>query len=122
MPRPTIIPARMLVITWASAQAGPSPPKPRKDAWASALRGFFVAEVTGSAGSMGQKPFSLWVIAGGLVYAALALLAYVVPFLPAISVGFIAILLLFIIVFLVAAFFTLREIGRASCRERVEYS
>src|SRR5438552_13666841 len=57
---------------------------------------------------MGQRPFSLWVIAGGLVYAALALLAYAVPFLAAITVGFIAILLLFIIVFLVAAFFTLR--------------
>src|SRR5207247_5592678 len=38
----------------------------------------------------------------------LALLAYAVPFLAAITVGFIAILLLFIIVFLVAAFFTLR--------------
>jgi len=67
-----------------------------------------VAEGTRSAGSMGQRPFSLWVIAGGLVYAALALLAYAVPFLAAITVGFIAILLLFIIVFLVAAFFTLR--------------
>ena len=67
-----------------------------------------MAEGTRSAGSMGQRPFSLWVIAGGLAYAALALLAYAVPFLAAITVGFIAILLLFIIVFLVAAFFTLR--------------
>ena len=67
-----------------------------------------MAEGASSSGSMGQKPFSLWVIAGGLVYAALALLAYAVPFLAAISVGFIAILLLFIILFLVAAFFTLR--------------
>ncbi len=67
-----------------------------------------MAEGTSSAGSMGQRPFSLWVIAGGLVYAALALLAYAVPFLAAITVGFIVILLLFIIVFLVAAFFTLR--------------
>ena len=67
-----------------------------------------MGEGTSSAGSMAQKPFSLWVIAGGLVYEALALLAYVVPFLAAIGIGFIAILLLFIILFLVAAFFTLK--------------
>src|SRR2546430_17545212 len=98
----------MLLGIWLAPASGVPPPKRRNDAWASALQGFFVAEGTSSAASTGQKPFSLWVIAGGLVYAALALLAYAVPFLTAISIGFIAILLLFIILFLVAALFTPR--------------
>jgi plastocyanin len=64
---------------------------------------------TSSGTSLGRKPFALWVIAGGLVYAALALLLFVAPFITSLGLGFAGFLLAFIIVFLVAAFFTLRE-------------
>ncbi len=60
-----------------------------------------------------QKPFAVWVIAGGLVYVALAVLVLALPF--AIAGGILAqggVLLIvspFVAVFLVAAAFVLRE-------------
>ena len=62
---------------------------------------------------MGQKPFALWVIAGGLFYAGLALLALGLPIVIAAGIlaggGFLLILFLFIAVFLISGVFVLRE-------------
>ena len=58
---------------------------------------------------LGRKPFALWVIAGGLVYAALALLVLAGPSFGTLDVGFLGFLLTFVILFFLAAFFTLRE-------------
>ena len=64
---------------------------------------------TGGGASVRQRPFALWVIAGGLVYVTLALLVFVLSFLAAIPAGFLAILVAFVVLFLIAAVFTLRE-------------
>ena len=62
---------------------------------------------------MSRKPFALWVIAGGLFYAALALLALGLPILLAAGIlaggGFLLILVVFVAVFLVSGVFSLRE-------------
>lgn len=62
---------------------------------------------------MRQKPFALWVIAGGLFYAGLALLALGLPIVIAAGIlaggGFLLILFLFIAVFLISGVFVLRE-------------
>ncbi|HKW43465.1 MAG TPA: plastocyanin/azurin family copper-binding protein [Thermoplasmata archaeon] len=64
---------------------------------------------SGSGGWVAGKPFALWVIAGGLVYTALALLVYTLSFFSgATDLGLVAFLLTFIILFLIAAFFSLR--------------
>ena len=61
-----------------------------------------------------QKPFALWVIAGGLVYMSIALLYLGLQFalaggLTGTGGGLLAFLFLFIAVFLIAAGFSLRE-------------
>ena len=60
-----------------------------------------------------QKPFALWVIAGGLFYAALALLALGLPIVIAAGIlaggGFLLILFLFIAIFLISGVLVLRE-------------
>ncbi|MGI0148538.1 MAG: cupredoxin domain-containing protein [Thermoplasmata archaeon] len=60
-----------------------------------------------------QKPFSVWVIAGGLVYMGLALLSLGLPFAIAGGImaggGFLLILFVFVAVFLIAAVFSLRQ-------------
>ena len=62
---------------------------------------------------MREKPFALWVIAGGLFYAGLALLALGLPIVIAAGIlaggGFLLILFLFIAVFLISGVFVLRE-------------
>jgi plastocyanin len=59
-----------------------------------------------------QKPFSLWVIAGGLVYTSLTFLAMLVPLVITSGItaggGFVPILLLFVALFLVAGVFSFR--------------
>src|SRR5205807_8507072 len=74
-----------------------------------APRGVSVAVDTGGGASVRQRPFALWVIAGGLVYVTLALLVFALSFLAAIPAGFLAILVAFVVLFLIAAVFTLRE-------------
>ena len=64
---------------------------------------------TGGRASARQRPFALWLIAGGLVYVTLALLVFVLSFLAAIPVGFLAILVAFVVLFLIAIVFTLRQ-------------
>jgi len=60
-----------------------------------------------------QKPFSLWVIAGGLVYMGLSLLYLGLPFAIAGGIlaggGFLLILFVFVAVFFIAAVFSLRQ-------------
>lgn len=62
---------------------------------------------------MRQKPFSLWVIAGGLVYMGLSLLYLGLPFAIMGGIlaggGFLLILFVFVAVFFIAAAFSLRE-------------
>ncbi|TLZ43956.1 MAG: hypothetical protein E6K19_05995 [Methanobacteriota archaeon] len=70
---------------------------------------FEMAGVGEGATSRRQRPFAVWVIAGGLVYIALALLVYTLPLLAAIGLGFLVLLTVFIVLLLVAAGFTLRE-------------
>src|SRR2546430_12682472 len=61
-----------------------------------------------------QKPFALWVIAGGLVYMSIALLYLGLQFalaggLTGTGGGLLAFLFIFIAIFLIAAGFSLRE-------------
>jgi len=58
---------------------------------------------------MRQKPFSIWVIAGGLAYMGFALLLLVLPFFATLTLDFLAFLSAFIVLFFVAAFFAFRE-------------
>jgi len=61
---------------------------------------------------MKQKPFALWVIAGGLWYAGLAFLAVGIPFVIAGGIlaggGFLLILFVFIAIFLISGTFAFR--------------
>ena len=62
---------------------------------------------------MSRKPFAVWVIAGGLFYAGLALLSLGLPAVLAEGImaggGFLLILFFFVAVFLVAGVFSLRQ-------------
>lgn len=76
--------------------------------------GFSVTEGGGLGAWVRQKPFSILVIAGGLLYIGLALLVLSVPLIVigALMVPggeFILVIFLFIVLFLIAAVFTLRE-------------
>src|SRR5438034_3869265 len=72
-----------------------------------------VAGTGGMWARMRQKPFSLWVIAGGLVYMALSLLYLGLPFAIMGGIlaggGFLLILFVFVAVFLIAAAFSFRQ-------------